>query len=1035
MNRNGPFPSIPSMRRLPLLLLIALAALAVSLSVGSPTNAADGKALGKPTGLRVATEQGSLAVGLDWNDVDGAVRYQVRWREAGPGNKLNSGVTTTTSQLGISVGSYGEWVARVQACNDAGCGSPLSRKFRVKPAPGSTPEPTPTPTPAPAPTPTPEPAPKPKSTPTPPPTPTPTPEPPELRVTISASPASPQVNQYATLSATIYNIPFDSGRPTYDWQMQRDGGWNSVWNGPTFSYSTNSPTSIAFRLAVSYESGISDTSEPLTVTWTGECELAPPEDVSALGVARAAVAFWQAPSDDDACEPAGYLVGARSLDGGEWVEETAPPEARSHVLDDLTPGQVEYHVTTIYPTGISDRPLALPQIAVPAACDITLTVAADVDSGISGTWTNVAGAPTGCVFGPEIEFQFKQSTWDHFRSYGRYPNSQQSEDSFIAYDLRPGVSYDFKIAAVDAAGRKNESNVASATVAYDADAADDHSPLNVRVVPHNRGNAYVTWEDSPTAPSRQTLTRFVVEWKTPGGTAMTKDVAATAPKETEITGLTDGSVYLVRVAARRTDASSTIYHAWSGPTAPFTARSEPTRLWFFGNTPRLVGSVGSVRLFLRVDRNTPAGFTICRLTVGSSSQRDINCPLGTLSHTGGNGAISVHGRDTHEDGTVTLTSVSESDEFGASPVSDSFASGGNGTLFIGWDVDEVRIPADIGTHDAWVVQHRKQNADETWPAWPTGHVITDTTARSHTFTGLANGTWQVRVRARTANTEDHDDDAITPDQTVHRLGFTSEIHTVTVDSTYTDTPGTPAGARVTPGRRPLSDVDNEAPGVGTLVVEWEPPTGGGSEVYAYQVRHRRGDYAFGDGGGDWTRSPRLYPRQVERICRYGRPGTLEWRACLPEPQELHDLQPDRRTRLRRGDPGQERQRLGRLAAGRRVQPAQRLPARAAARGDRRGDHVVDIRPQPGHRFVALHQRVLGERERHEPDAHRAQHLRQHVVCHAGHGGHQRPDGHGQLHQADPDAAPAQRRPGAELLERVRPQLHAVGGRAAIVPGT
>ncbi|MYH48571.1 MAG: hypothetical protein F4018_11200 [Acidobacteria bacterium] len=50
-------------------------------------------------------------------------------------------------------------------------------------------------------------------------------------------------------------------------------------------------------------------------------------------------------------------------------------------------------------------------------------------------------------------------------------------------------------------------------------------------------------------------------------------------------------------------------------------------------------------------------------------------------------------------------------------------------------------------------------------------------------------------------------------------------------------------------------------------MEWEPPTGGGSEVYAYQVRHRRGDYAFTDGGGDWTRSPRLYPRQVERICR------------------------------------------------------------------------------------------------------------------------------------------------------------------------
>ena len=149
--------------------------------------------------------------------------------------------------------------------------------------------------------------------------------------------------------------------------------------------------------------------------------------------------------------------------------------------------------------------------------------------------------------------------------------------------MKPGVTYDFKIVAVDAAGRTNESNIASATVRYDADAADDHSPLNVRVVPHNRGNAYVTWEDSPRAPSGQTLTKFVVEWKTPGGAAMTKDVAATAAKEAHITGLTDGTAYLVRVAAQRTDASSTIYHAWSGPT-PFTARLEPIQVWFASKT-------------------------------------------------------------------------------------------------------------------------------------------------------------------------------------------------------------------------------------------------------------------------------------------------------------------------------------------------------------------------------------------------------------------------------------------------------------------
>ncbi|MDE2747139.1 MAG: SwmB domain-containing protein, partial [Chloroflexota bacterium] len=63
------------------------------------------------------------------------------------------------------------------------------------------------------------------------------------------------------------------------------------------------------------------------------------------------------------------------------------------------------------------------------------------------------------------------------------------------------------------------------------------------------------------------------------------------------------------------------------------------------------------------------------------------------------------------------------------------------------------------------------------------------------------------------------------------------------------------------------DRDDDAPGVGSLVVEWEPPSGGGSAVYAYQVRHRRGDYDYSTGGGEWTEGPEIYPRQTWRICR------------------------------------------------------------------------------------------------------------------------------------------------------------------------
>ena len=82
--------------------------------------------------MQIDTETGSLDVSLDWDDVAEADDYLVRWRVAGPGNTLNEGVRATSSDVSITVDSHGEWVARVEACNDAGCGPHLARRFEVE---------------------------------------------------------------------------------------------------------------------------------------------------------------------------------------------------------------------------------------------------------------------------------------------------------------------------------------------------------------------------------------------------------------------------------------------------------------------------------------------------------------------------------------------------------------------------------------------------------------------------------------------------------------------------------------------------------------------------------------------------------------------------------------------------------------------------------------------------------------------------------------------------------------------------------------
>ena len=584
------------------------------------------------------------------------------------------------------------------------------------------------------------------------------------------------------------------------------------------------------------------------------CELAPPEGVSMLGVARAGVATWQAPSDDDACEPTGYLVGARSLDDGEWVVETAPPEARSHLLDDLTPGTVEYYVTTIYPQGPSERPRALPQSVVPEACDIELTVEANIDRGISGTWANSANMPAGCAVGLDIEYEYKESTWDHFRNYGRFRNHQQqtpNQPSFIAYGLKPDVTYDFRIVAVDAAGRKNESNVASATVRYDADAtADANSPLNLRVQPDNNSGALVTWSAPTSLVAGRTLSGYVVQWLSSAANSTTVAADTTSHR---ITGLTDGTVYRVRVAARTSGTNPSSHDAWTAFSTPFTAWSEPTQVWFTDQTPHIVFNTVAIQ----TATNKAWATITCRVqSTGAPSL--VSCPFGTRVSHAPTGGITSGIRwgvtatatigDKHTEASVNgkaggPSGLEATASAGADP-SDGDATTHEGKITIAWE-----RPSTIGVSGTLrYYAARRSGTSGTFGNW------TATTDRSLTYEGLADGIYQVFVLGTAVTIGDHDGNPLTDPQEIETDGFRTGFHTVTVAAANTAKPGPVTGGTVTPGP-------------GSLIAEWEPPEGGVSAAHAYQVRHR--DYSGTGHRSDdvgWTEGPVIYPRQTLRIC-------------------------------------------------------------------------------------------------------------------------------------------------------------------------
>ena len=212
--------------------IVLFAALLFAFPVLTPALAEDGTEVpGKPTGLEVHAEQNSLDASVAWDDVAGAREYWVRWRLIHPDHDLNEGVKVESSSAAITVDHFGEWVVRVQACNDAGCGKPLAQRFTLEPAPGPTLESAAEP----------------------------------LQVSISASATVVPVAEAVILTAIITDPPAES-EPSYQWELEL-GAWYSVGTAPTLSYLTGAAESQTFRVKVTYSTGVSATSDPLHVAW------------------------------------------------------------------------------------------------------------------------------------------------------------------------------------------------------------------------------------------------------------------------------------------------------------------------------------------------------------------------------------------------------------------------------------------------------------------------------------------------------------------------------------------------------------------------------------------------------------------------------------------------------------------------------------------------------------------------------------------------------------------------------------------------
>ncbi len=371
-------------------LLPVLALLALVWTGESPAGADDGATLpGKLTGLEATAKPGSLDVAVEWDGVDRADSYLVRWREAGSDIELNEGVRVESSEADIAVAGYGDWVVRVEACNAAGCGSHGALRFTVEPAQ----EPTPTPTPEPAQKPKPEP------TATPAPIATPTPEPtvetPGLEVALAASADTLPAGEAVTLRAVITNAP-EEGSPSYKWEFLLSN-WNHGGSASTFSFAASNPGVWKFRVKIAYGSEASATSEPVTVTWTENKPTStpmPPDRPTGLRVATEPNSLDLSVDWDDVEGADEYLVRWREAGPDAELNDGVEVESSNADITVADYGRWAVRVEACNGAGCglgARRDVTVKQLPPGQPQSLAVSVTPG-DLNLSATWNDVEGA-------------------------------------------------------------------------------------------------------------------------------------------------------------------------------------------------------------------------------------------------------------------------------------------------------------------------------------------------------------------------------------------------------------------------------------------------------------------------------------------------------------------------------------------------------------------------------------------------------------------------------------------------------------------
>ena len=487
-------------------------------------------------------------------------------------------------------------------------------------------------------------------------------------------------------------------------------------------------TTYTFRVSAINVAGTGTASATATGT-PFTTPLAPATLTATAGGSKVDLA-WTAPSSNGGSSVTAYVV-QRSDDGGAtWTTLTSSETGLTYSAIGLTNGTTyAFRVAAVNAagTGPSISPVAATPFLPPVApTGVTATAG---DSSVALSWTAPSNVAAIAIVGYKIERSVNSgSTWTV-----AVANTASNLTNYTVNGLTNGTTYQFRVSGIISSGA-GAASTAVTVLPYGAPTA----PTGVTVT---AGDSLldISWT-APGSNNGNAITGYTVEISSDGGATFT--VAATVTTtSTQITGLTNGNGYVVRVIATNAAGNGLASSTVSG--TPFTSPASPTSLAAIGGTNEVTlswvaptSTGGSTLIGYRIERSSNGGASWTTV-VGNTGT---NATAFTVGNLNAGVLYSFRVAAVTAGGAGSFSTVATASPVGLPTAPTAItATAGASSVTVAW-----QAPTSNGgnTVTAYVVE-RSADGGVTWTT-----LTSSVTALTYTATGLTNGTtYAFRVSA------------------------------------------------------------------------------------------------------------------------------------------------------------------------------------------------------------------------------------------------------------------------------------------------